>query len=279
MRENTTKLGFRLCGIAAIAAMVATSGPVCLAGEADEPAAPASADLRPRFLDWGLGPRTQAGRDTCSVFVVTAAIEYAAAAKQDRPVRLSVEFLNWASNHTVGQSADGGFFSDLWLGYLASGVCPEEALPYQERFDADLQPGPTVLCRAKRFQSLALQLHWIKEWDPHRGLTDEQLAEVRRTLKRGWPVCGGFLWPKREQWDEGLLAMCPRRAVRDGHSVLLVGYRDDPALPGGGAFLIWNSSGPNRDGLLSYEYVRAYMNDAAWIDDGRGATARSPRRS
>jgi hypothetical protein len=54
--------------------------------------------------------------------------------------------------------------------------------------------------------------------------------------------------------------------VHDGHSVLLVGYRDDAALPGGGAFLMRNSGKGLRDGLLSYQFARAYVNDAVWID-------------
>ena len=42
-------------------------------------------------------------------------------------------------------------------------------------------------------------------------------------------------------------------------------------------FLIRNSSGNNRDGLMTYEYVKAYMNDAVWVDPGR-MTGSSVRR-
>ena len=48
--------------------------------------------------------------------------------------------------------------------------------------------------------------------------------------------------------------------------MLLVGYRDDPAQPGGGVFLFRNSNNNGRDGWMTYEYARAYMNDAVWID-------------
>jgi hypothetical protein len=60
--------------------------------------------------------------------------------------------------------------------------------------------------------------------------------------------------------------MCPSNAVRDGHSVLLVGYRDDAAQPGGGVFIFRNTGREGRPGLMPYGYARAYMNDAAWID-------------
>jgi hypothetical protein len=48
--------------------------------------------------------------------------------------------------------------------------------------------------------------------------------------------------------------------------VLLVGYRDDSAQPGGGVFIFRNTSGAARDGFMPYIYARAYMNDAAWVD-------------
>ena len=59
--------------------------------------------------------------------------------------------------------------------------------------------------------------------------------------------------------------MASRQNVRDGHSVLLVGFCDKPTQPGGGVFLVQNTSKGPRHGAMSYEYVRAYMNDAAWI--------------
>jgi hypothetical protein len=270
---------------------IAMSQATCRAGDAEKTAGPSSAavhappisrghepntvDLQPDFQRWGLGPCNQGDRDTCSVFVVIGAMEYALAAKQDRGTRLSVEFLNWASNQATKNADDGGFFSDLWKGYERYGICPEAEMPYREWFDPAFQPGQKALERAKGLQHL-LQLHWIKEWNPTKGLTTEQLAEVKRTLARRRPVCGGFLWPKKAHWEQGVLQMCPRDKVRDGHSVLLVGYRDDGRQPGGGVFMIRNSSGARRDGLLSYEYVQAYMNDAVWIDQRAPAASQSP---
>ena len=74
----------------------------------------------------------------------------------------------------------------------------------------------------------------------------------------------GLRWPKETAWTGEVLEVCPPEAVFDGHSVLLVGYRNDPALPGGGAFRIRNSNRP-ASGFLPYAYVSAYLNDAAWI--------------
>lgn len=225
----------------------------------------ASADLRANFTNWGLPLRSQGGRGTCSVFTMTGAIEYAVAQQRQQGLVLSVEFLNWASNEATTNSNDGGFFSDLWAGFAVHGICPEADLPYLSNFDPKLRPGAVPLAHAKELAGARLSLHWIKRWNVRTGLTDEQLQEIKRVLAKGWPVCGGFRWPKAERWDNGVLQMAPPEAVFDGHSVLLVGFREDPSKLGGGVFLIRNSGGGERDAAMPFEYVRAYMNDGAWI--------------
>jgi len=255
-----------LVSVASLA--VLTTGSAAPAWGAEPESAPMapSVDLREAFDRHGLSTRVQGKRGTCSVFVMTSAIEYAVAQHQGSSPPLSIEYLNWAANKATGDAEDGSFFSDLWKGYQQFGLCREQDMPYRDSFDAQAQPTGEALEQAKALQAQGLTLHWIKPWDPNRGLNAEELLEVKRTLAQQRPVCGGFLWPKRQEWIDGVLQICPRRAVRDGHSVLLVGYRDDPAQPGGGLFLIRNTSGPRRDGLLTYEYVRTYMNDAVWVD-------------
>ncbi len=232
-----------------------------------------SVDLRPDFQRWELPVRAQGSRGTCSVFAVAGALEYALARQnqqhQATAQRVSVEFLNWASNQVTGTPDDGSFFSDLWSGFEKYGVCLEEEMPYHATFDPAAKPSDSALRRAEQMRRAGLELHWIKPWDPNKGLTEEQFEAVRDTLRHGWPVCGGFLWPKRAEWVEGVLQMAPRGQVRDGHSVLLVGYRDDPAQPGGGVFFV-HDTGQGRGGsLMSYEYVKTYMNDAVWIGFGK----------
>lgn len=227
---------------------------------------PTTVDLRPRLDAWGLPPRRQGERPTCSAFAVTGSLEYAVACRQGQGTRLSVEFLNWAGRAATGRTADGGFFSELWEGYARYGVCPEAALPYREALDAALQPDGAALDAARALQGLGLALHWIKEWNPETGLAEAHLAQIRRTLASGWPVCSGLRWPKQACWQADVLQMCPPAEVYDGHSVLLIGYREDARQPGGGLFFIRNSAGDGRNEALPYAYVQAYTNDAAWIN-------------
>jgi C1A family cysteine protease len=223
-------------------------------------------DLRPMFEKFGLVSRQQGARPTCSVFTVAAALEFAAAKRQGTTPRLSVEYLNWAANQACGDQADGGFFSDLWKGFCAHGICTELEMPYEAKSILTNQPGSSARADAKTRLTLGLQLHWIKEWNVKTGLAEEQFTSIQNTLRTGWPVCAGLRWPRREQWKSGVLQLCAPEAVFDGHSVLFVGYRNDPSQPGGGVFIFRNTSGTGQDGAMPYAYARQYVNDAAWVD-------------
>jgi len=87
---------------------------------------------------------------------------------------LSVEFLNWAANQKERHPRDGGFFSDLWNGFTAYGICAERQMPYGSEFDPDRRPDADVLVEAKSRLDPGLQLHWIKEWNVKTGLTEEE---------------------------------------------------------------------------------------------------------
>ena len=264
MRTFWHLLWFFAAGIAALAARAeagAESRPAVSATV--EPAS--GVDLRPVFERYGLAPRRQGARPTCSSFTVAGALEFACAARQGHGVRLSAEYLNWAANQACGDREDGGFFSDLWKGFSTRGICAEAEMPYQARFEPDRAPSPGAAADAKTRLALGLEFHWIKEWNVNTGLTPAHEAGIKEALRSGWPVCGGFRWPKQEQWVEGVLQMCPSNSVRDGHSILLVGWRDDAAQPGGGVWLFRNTSGTGRDGAMPFGYAREFMNDAAWI--------------
>jgi len=255
----------RIGGMATVLTLLGGSL-ICAAPPDATPAPSPSVDLRPVFEHYGLAPRRQGDRPTCSAFTVTGALEFAAAKREGRGTRLSVEFLNWAANKVCGDAEDGGFFSDLWKGYAAYGICREEDMPYRPTFDTNQAPSGLALTNAATRLPLGLKLHWIKEWDVNTGLTDDHLAAIKRTLGAGWPVCGGFRWPKKEEWVNEVLQLCPANAVRDGHSILLVGYREDAAQPGGGVFLFRNTSRQGRDGAMPFAYAKDYMNDAVWVD-------------
>ncbi len=101
-----------------------------------------------------------------------------------------------------------------------------------------------------------------------RPLDDAELHGIKRALALKHPVACGLRWPNALAGDV-LRAVPPPAGVFDGHSIVLVGYADDPGPSGGGMFVFRNSYGPGWGekgyGRMSYAYVRAYANDALWL--------------
>jgi hypothetical protein len=233
------------------------------------PTVTGSADLRPQLATWKLEPRDQGPRGTCSVFAVTQALEFALARHEGKATRLSVEFLNWASNDAIGARADGGFFSDLEAGFRRHGICPESDCPYAKEFDAALVPDKSAMESARAVLSPTSngqwRVTWIKAWNVTTGLSDQEIASIVATLDAGLPVCAGMRWPKAASWQGKRLSWADPADVFDGHSVLLVGHRPDEATPGQRVFLVRNSNSAASDIEITEAYLRAYVNDALWF--------------
>ena len=231
--------------------LVASSIPQLVAGEPPpgkarkSPAArrlPTEVDLRPQLIEYGLGPRRQGERGTCSVFTTAASLEFALARQMGRGLPLSVEYLNWASNQAIHDNSDGGFFHDLLKGFEQYGICLEDEMPYQGQFNPTLAPSAKATATAAEVQGKTFVIHWINPWKPMPGVTDEQLREIKATLAAGWPVAAGST-----------------------HSRLLVGYVDDPDVPGGGSFLT-KDSGSARFDSITYEFTKEKIGDLFWIE-------------
>ncbi len=216
------------------------------APEATPPAEklPARADLRPQFKRWGLLPRSQGSRNTCSVFATTGVLEFACSKHFNRGTRLSAEYLNWACNQVINNRTQdrGQFFRDLLRGFDGYGICMATEMPYSERFDPELEPSPQAAVSAQKIRAVELKVHWINSWHRQPGLTDEQLRKIKQVLAKGYPVAAGA-----------------------SHSRLLVGYADDRREPGGGVFFAQDSAG-GKYRAVTYEFVKAKVNDVFWVE-------------
>jgi hypothetical protein len=205
---------------------------------------PKSVDLRPQLKTWGLQPRSQEARNTCSVFVTTAALEFAVSKHFRRGTPLSVEYLNWACNQVIkNQTEDRGqFFHDLLKGYEEHGICLDVNMPYQKKFDPKLKPSEKAIQKGKEIRGLELQVHWINPWKPQPGLTDDHLREIKAVLAKGYPVAAG-----------------------SSHSRLIVGYVDDARQPGGGLFLT-KDSGAAAYNTITFEFAKERVGDVFWVE-------------
>jgi hypothetical protein len=223
-------------------------------------------DLRPALLSWGLGARPQKKRPTCSVFATTNATEYAVAVRLKKGVKLSQEYLNWAKNVVEGKKQDGDFFHIIWAGYQQKGICTEEMHPYQETYNDALTPSLEAKKDAETYKDLGLELKFIKNWDVERGLTPKEFRAVLRKIEQGWPVMCGMRWPKEMAKKNDVMTWQPSDQVFDGHSILFVGYVVDRTVEGGGYFIVSDSGCNSNESKISFKYVRAYANDACWVE-------------
>ncbi len=207
------------------------------------PPLPQKVDLRSQWERWKLPPRGQGERNTCSVFVTVGAFEYALSKRHDRGIPLSVEYANWACNRLIRNTkADRGqFFHDLLRGYDRFGLCRDDLMPYEPKFQ-NTRPSDAARADAKATLQLGFKVHWIRPWSKDSGLTDGQFDEIRQTLANGWPVCAG-----------------------SDHSRLFVGYEDDAEQPGGGKF-ITRDSGFGGYGTVTYEWARQHVYDLFWVE-------------
>ena len=234
---------------------------------------PPKVDLAADFEKLGFLPRVQGGRDTCSLFAVTALAEFEcardAAAAPPR-AGLSPEFLIWASQEARGRKGDQSMFYEAVHGLNTLGMCADDLMPYEKAADPNRRPSAKAMADAASRRG-RWQIHWIKRWDLQCPLTDADLAAIKAVLADRHPVACGLRWPVSMEGYE-VLAVPPPGKVHDGHSIAFVGYEDDPKKAGGGTFLFRNTSGPKwgREGcgVMSYAYVRAYANDALWLQFG-----------
>jgi len=227
--------------------------------------------LIPDFEKFGLTPRAQGNRDTCSLFAITALAEFECARSTRPPhVRLAEEFLIWAAKAATAHKQDQAMFYEAVHGLNTYGICSTEQMPYAKTTDANRKPSAAALADGKE-RSGRWQVNWIKRWDVKRPLTAGELQAIEKAIASGHPVACGLRWPKNLGGSDLLAVPAPDK-VFDGHSIVLVGYENNAKENGGGVFRFRNSDGPGWGdqgyGRLSYAYVRTYANDALWLHFG-----------
>jgi hypothetical protein len=231
-------------------------------------ALPARVDLEPEFSKLGLTPLAQGQRDVCSLFAITALAEFESGRQTSKSSgRLSEEFLIWAANKAKSRSGDQAMFYEAVHGLESLGICRARLMPYSTAVGARHEPSPKAVENARELAG-HWRVHWLRRWNVARPLNVSELRGIKEALASGHPVACGLRWPKTLKGDV-LREVPPPRGVFDGHSIVLVGYADDPKQNGGGMFVFRNSSGPEWGekgyGRISYAYVHAYANDALWL--------------
>jgi hypothetical protein len=231
---------------------------------ADEPL-PGEVDLRESFSSLGLSPKVQGKRGTCSVFAIAGVVEYELCRTSGKSVRLSEEFLNWAKCEVCESKKDGGRFDLLTVGLQVHGICRQDLMPYHKVWDPEVVPAGDALKDAKARTDVTAR--WIKQYNPTTPLTDGQMHAIKASLAEGHPVAAGLRWPRKLRIGKGAVVDHRRGdEIFDGHSIIFMGYTDDPEQPGGGLVLFRNAWGERwadkGHAYLTYAYVREFTNDA-----------------
>jgi Papain family cysteine protease len=244
-------------------------------------------DLRPKIRQFGLPIRNQGNRGTCTVFATTFLIEYQKAGMSGSSGArvLSEEYLNWAGNKVSHESSDGGFFTKFIPGYETWGIAGAKQMTYRATYNPThpVRPSKAAIASAQAMFPVKYPFVILKVWDNSKGMTRAELQRALAALRSGRPVATGIWWLSTFATVNvdgvPLLKDYPRSAnsnpdpsknpMFDGHSIDLVGFKQSPAFPGGGYFIFRNSFGRSFGdagyGFVSFQYLRAYSNDAIAI--------------
>lgn len=185
-------------------------------------------DFRPEIARRGITIRDQGPRRTCSVMTMAFLLDYQYAAMcRDPMALLSEEYLNHVTNKATGRTDDGDFFNFIAIGYEKYGMIPESYLPYDKnriydyaKMDALVTNDLLIRGESLFASGLKLKGHFIKPNTGTPGMTQAEFDAVMTYLRLGVPV-----------------------GIGRGHSMPIVGYKNDAAYDGGGYFIIRDSYG------------------------------------
>jgi len=234
----------------------------------DEPLPPAV-----RLMDRLPPVRQQGERGTCVAFAVTALREFMLGSGE----HLSEQFLYWACKQMDGMTEQPGTTIHVAMAALAQhGICEERLWPY----DPHPRPGnehhgpppPQAVSDARK-----------RVMPNARPVVPHHVEHYKRVLAGtkthdGMPVATGVLvfgsWlysAATTRTGKITLPLPGEKPLPMGHAMLVVGYQDDPSVPGGGYFIVRNSWGsewaamsPEAAGhaLIPYDYMMRFALDA-----------------
>lgn len=210
----------------------------------DAPAAAPGRGPRPtlvNLIDLMPPVRDQKNRGTCVAHACAAVREYLLGPDASTTADLSEQYLYWACKAQDNWAGEGTWIKVGMAVLQEQGICPEPVWPYNPQKVAGNEgqgPAPAGAAEAAAAYKITrgelLQARWVDS--------------MKDTLATGRPVA--FAVPVYRYWLTE-----PVRTTGDvrmplsnepsigGHAMTIVGYQDDPSVPGGGFFMIRNSWG------------------------------------
>ena len=207
--------------------------------------------------------RNQGSRGTCVAHAVIAVREQLEIAAGSPPeINLSEQYVYWWCKDHDGIPKVSGTYVSMGMRCLnETGVPWEEAWPYVSRETGDQGQGPPPPEAANgdpAFRTLRSQ-----------QINRADITGIKTCLSEGRVVA--FSIPVFDSWYASsatsrwgkITLPLPNEPADGGHAMALVGYQDDPDVPGGGYFLVRNSWQPwSWDGVwqegygyIAYAYI------------------------
>ncbi len=226
-------------------------------------ALPKTASIRQNFAAFDLPVCSQNG-PWCWDYTTVGVLEYEAAAQLGQKCALSPGYLAWSAQATDSKGSGGSNFGRANRGLENFGAVPLASCG-EPVGNSIPSPDSQAVALGQSFGDI--ELHWIRFWN-RKPASTEQLSAMKSDIVAGHPVAVGMQWPNHASFVPGstLLKTPRKRQVFDGHCVILVGYDDDPAIPGGGSFTFRNSWGEGWGdkgyAKMSYAMLGFCVNDA-----------------
>lgn len=238
-------------------------------------------DLRRQFFDFGLYPKDQGRRPSCSVFAVVSALEYQNAVLLGQPEKFSEEYLIWATRKVLGHTApadldttshnpsdqaiDAGFsLVEVVTALRTYGVPRQADMPNtvgQSMSDIP-EPNAALITRARTVRNVSIS--------PLPGRSREQvLPGLIHALNAEVPPVIALRWPNERAIRNGFLSL-QQPVAGYSHAVTLVGYRCVTGKLEDTIFIFKNSWGPRWGqggfGNVTYGYLLKNLEAAVVLD-------------
>jgi len=239
------------------------------------------------------GISNQASRGTCVAFSVTALHEYIwSGILQKTCPKFSEEFLYWAARKKQYESKPatchqcGTYIENALQAILDFGQCLSKTKPYQSNLPCNLQFTETdcidnnFVCQTCEYgkndaflATGSLSSDCFNEADSFRlsGWKIVKLStieQIKMTLHKGSPVVIGvkvyLTWMSPTCRHSGCITLPFQREVDyslynlGAHAMLIRGYKNENAIPGGGYFIIRNSWGETWGDISPEDYSAGY---------------------